>query len=851
VSLFHPISSKVVGFGSEEDLQSFTFDSVFSGSASQDEVFDTIARPILADVLCGFNGTILAYGQTGSGKTYTILGELNNDQKQGIVPRLASNLFFSLDQDSEEDSECLVKLSMLEVYKDKLVDLLNPASNQLKIKQTLMKGVFVSGLAVVCPTCPKEFLEVVVMGQDLRTVASTRMNSSSSRSHLLMTAEIIQTNPHGTEKRGLLNLVDLAGSEKVRNSGVTGQTLEETKKINLSLSALGNVISALVAGKDHVPYRDSKLTRILQDSLGGNFKTSLVVNCSPGCHSKEETINSLSFALRAKLIKNRVKVNLKENPESYLKIIEALRTELFQAKAELQSLREKSTLVETRAVSHSYVGRRPQKTLSSSSSKKNRITVESPIALGSTRNTPISIDLPTFDKKNFIFEQEFINSSFFTPDKGNEDLKETQEDFETKKKLFEIEEKNEELQSENKKLLKKLKKSQEKISKLEKKSLEYYSLYHKTLNLIHKDSSEHLLLIKKNENLTKSLKFLVNSLQELEKKLSHLSDLQASRDITRVEFIDTIIPSKKTTESEEILESSSELEFSIQELSLNPEKMSFCSTYGQTLEQALESNKALSKDLIIYQLKAQIVEASMFNSNLAWKLESLSWKINLLNSKLQIKTLQNKQNKIFLQNCEKITDELYKFVKKPLKIVDIPSPTEKKAKMLRSFFARSFKSDQIEKSFASLSFLGPSFEIDAEGLTNKFKSIEVQVEVLETANRQLKIELENERRKKSIKDKSLKALDEVVKRFEREKELWKTFYVQSRKNCQVELARKQEELNKLNEILAEWINRFMEVQEGLVSREMHRKIQLLMINTVNFYSQDDPLKKIFENSPLN
>ena len=854
-SLFHPISSKIVGFGTEEDLQSYTFDEVFSGTSVQTDVFESVAKPILNDIIAGYNGTVFAYGQTGSGKTFTMMGELNDERKQGIVPRLAGELFRNIEQDFEEDDEFIIKVSIMEIYKDKLIDLLNSSAGELKIKQNVTRGVFVSGLTVVCPTSFKELMEVVVLGQELRTVAMTNMNSSSSRSHLIITAEVIQHFSAGIEKRGILNLVDLAGSEKVRNSGVTGNNLDEAKKINLSLSALGNVISSLVSGKDHIPYRDSKLTRILQDSLGGNFKTSLIVNCSQASNSKEETLNSLSFALRAKSVKNRAKINIKESPENYLKTIESLKAELSQARVELQTLKDKTILTETRTVSQSYISRKPTKT-HSNASKRNKARVESPVALGSTRNTPISLEFSINDKKNFCFEQDFINSSFFTPDKANEDfdhLKETQEDLENKKKAFELEEKNEELLNENKNLMKKLKNSQEKVLELEKKSLEYYTLYHKTLALIHRDSAENVVVMKKNENLNKSVKALVQALQEQERKLSYLAEIQRSRDVTQVEFLDTVLnTSKSKIDFEDLIDSSSDLDFSLQEFSICPEKLSFCSPYGQKLEDALGSNKTLSKDLIIYQLKSQLIEASIFNSNLAWKLESLHWKLNLIRSKLQIKITQHKQSKSFMQNCEKIIEDLYKFVSKPGKLVESSSPTEKKARMLRSFYAKSFKSDQIEKSFQSLSFLGPSFDVDCESLTNKFKSLETRLEVTESYNRQLKQEIEIERNKKQeIKAKNQPKLQEMIHRFDEEKAHWARFFVESKKNCQVELARKQEELNKLNEILAEWINRFMEVQNGLVTKEMHRKIQLLMINTVSFYSASNPIHEIFKNSPLN
>lgn len=183
-------------------------------------------------------------------------------------------------------------------------------------------------------------MELLEIGDKQRTVASTRMNNYSSRSHSLFIMEIIQKFTNEAEKRGRLNLVDLAGSEKVGKTGATGETLEEAKKINLSLSCLGFVIHALTSGYEHIPYRDSKLTRILQESLGGNYKTTLIVAASPYSSNKEETITTLKFAARAKTIKNNVKMNIQNSPEALMAVIEGLKIELEECKIELAKFKE-------------------------------------------------------------------------------------------------------------------------------------------------------------------------------------------------------------------------------------------------------------------------------------------------------------------------------------------------------------------------------------------------------------------------------------------------------------------------------------------------------------------------------
>ena len=307
---------------SSSGTEPFTCDKIFAPSASQSEVYESTGLPTVSNVLEGYNGTIFAYGQTGSGKTFTMTGDILNPVTRGIIPRSISKIF-------EYASTCpkiefSLKCSMLEIYKETLRDLLCP-SESLKIKENLHRGVYVEGLTEIFVASEEEVMDVLASGEKTRSVASTKMNQVSSRSHQLFMVEIRQTFENDSEKKGVLNLIDLAGSENIKDSGVSGMNLEEAKKINLSLSALGNVIHALTVQSDHVPYRDSKLTRLLQESLGGNFKTALIITCSPSQRNLDETIKTLKFAQRAKKIKTNAKINFKTNAESYLKIIDSLK----------------------------------------------------------------------------------------------------------------------------------------------------------------------------------------------------------------------------------------------------------------------------------------------------------------------------------------------------------------------------------------------------------------------------------------------------------------------------------------------------------------------------------------------
>jgi gas vesicle protein len=219
----------------------------------------------------------------------------------------------------------------------------------LKIKESPVKGVYVDGLSEVYVDSKEQFLELISIAQDQKFVSATKLNNNSSRSHCIFILEVTQLlQTKNIQKKGSLYLVDLAGSEKVSKTGAVGETLEEAKKINLSLSALGNVINAITSNSDHIPFRDSKLTRILRESLGGNYMTSFIINCSPHSSHYEESVSSLKFAQRVKTIRNKVKMNIKLTYDQLQKTINTLKNELFQAKKEISNLKNVSNDEEKR-----------------------------------------------------------------------------------------------------------------------------------------------------------------------------------------------------------------------------------------------------------------------------------------------------------------------------------------------------------------------------------------------------------------------------------------------------------------------------------------------------------------------
>uniref|UniRef100_A0A2K6MM15 Kinesin-like protein KIF3A n=1 Tax=Rhinopithecus bieti TaxID=61621 RepID=A0A2K6MM15_RHIBE len=301
---------------SNEPPKTFTFDTVFGPESKQLDVYNLTARPIIDSVLEGYNGTIFAYGQTGTGKTFTMEGVRAVPELRGIIPNSFAHIFGHI-------AKILVRVSYLEIYNEEVRDLLGKDQTQrLEVKERPDVGVYIKDLSAYVVNNADDMDRIMTLGHKNRSVGATNMNEHSSRSHAIFTITIecsekgIDGNMH--VRMGKLHLVDLAVRfRKAGKTGATGQRLKEATKINLSLSTLGNVISALVDGKStHVPYRNSKLTRLLQDSLGGNSKTMMCANIGPADYNYDETISTLRYANRAKNIKNKARIN--EDPKDAL-----------------------------------------------------------------------------------------------------------------------------------------------------------------------------------------------------------------------------------------------------------------------------------------------------------------------------------------------------------------------------------------------------------------------------------------------------------------------------------------------------------------------------------------------------
>lgn len=299
---------------SSEPPKVYFFDNVFGEESTQIDLYVDTARPIVDKVLEGYNGTILAYGQTGTGKTYTMSGNPDSPQTKGIIPNTFAHIFGHIAR-GKENQKFLVRVSYMEIYNEEVRDLLGKEFNKsLEVKERADIGVFVKDLSGYVVHNADDLDNIMKLGNKNRVVGATKMNSESSRSHAIfsITIESSETDETGKQyvRMGKLQLVDLAGSERQSKTQSSGLRLKEATKINLSLSVLGNVISALVDGKStHIPYRNSKLTRLLQDSLGGNSKTVMCASISPADSNYVETISTLRYACRAKSIQNLAHIN--------------------------------------------------------------------------------------------------------------------------------------------------------------------------------------------------------------------------------------------------------------------------------------------------------------------------------------------------------------------------------------------------------------------------------------------------------------------------------------------------------------------------------------------------------------
>ena len=344
------------------ERKDYFYDYIADYESKQKDIFERCAKKICNYALEGYNSTIFAYGQTGSGKTYTLLGknitnelenkninisplinntneniqmnEINNDtnyyydiedENIGLLPRILYYLFQNKKK-SQKENKYVLKISFLEIYKEKMIDLLNP-DNKEKVKLSDACDVIeLKNLRKLFINSPEEAIKFIIGGNHFRHTASTLMNKESSRSHAIISIYIEnQLLNEGKIKKSVFHIVDLAGSENQKKTGATGDRIKEAGKINKSLLNLSLVIKNIINKQKPIPYRDSLLTHILKDSLGGNAKTLIIASISKLKCNLRETVNTLNFAQNAKNIKNKPKINevlIRKNKEEIIKEIE-------------------------------------------------------------------------------------------------------------------------------------------------------------------------------------------------------------------------------------------------------------------------------------------------------------------------------------------------------------------------------------------------------------------------------------------------------------------------------------------------------------------------------------------------
>ncbi|KDO26412.1 hypothetical protein SPRG_08215 [Saprolegnia parasitica CBS 223.65] len=326
----------------------FEFDGCFRQDTTQDTVYASVASELVQSVLLGYNATIMAYGQTGSGKTHTMMGPNGDGPDRGVIPRCLQGLFTA-----PADSGLRFHLSFVQIYCERVLDLLSGLPTPLSIRESEDDGVFVDGVQKKHVHSVEECLHWIHVGNANRTVAATNMNAHSSRSHAVITIQVERIDAAQASsqvvQKSQLHLVDLAGSERVKKSLVRGSHVNELKAINLSLSALGNCISALSKQQSHVPYRDSKLTRLLQNSLGGNAKTALILAVTPEVSEAAESLATLQFGQRAMQIQVSAHVNVVPDYKRLVEMlqakVDAYEDKLHGLDTELQASRDQQALL--------------------------------------------------------------------------------------------------------------------------------------------------------------------------------------------------------------------------------------------------------------------------------------------------------------------------------------------------------------------------------------------------------------------------------------------------------------------------------------------------------------------------
>ena len=588
-----------------DETKEFFYDYIADEKATQNEIFENCAKKICDDSLEGKNCTIFAYGQTGSGKTYTLLGksitnelenknsknankpdieicEINNyedDEGIGLIQRILNYLFENSSKD-ENKNKFVFKMSYMEIYLENIIDLLNPNKQEkIEIREDNEGVINITNLCKLKINSSKEAIKYIIDGNHLRHTASTLRNLESSRSHAIFTIYIENNLEENKIKKSVFHIIDLAGSESQKTSGTTGVRLQEGGSNNKSLLVLTRVITNIISNKkEHIPYRDSKLTRILKDSLGGNAKTAIIATISQLKINLEESKNTLDFAQKAKKVKNYVKINeiKKKNDAKIMEeTFEKLKNNynlIFRRYEELQR-NHRNTIQENENISQSLEAQNKEiKNMIDDISKKED-------------------ELKKYKEENENLKDKIIKNDISI--KLKEDEINTIQD-----KLNDLKNKNLKITEENLELKNQIDTLNKKIKKSEKEKLD---IDDNNPNLINQDSDKDLII----NELKEKIKFYEEQLNKMKQGLNEPETKSNGKKNTRYKKEDRVENSKKLKKIEKTINALKDENDKLK--SLLEEKQKSISEY-------LESINSMKKQKL--SLEGQIQSLSNANSNL-------------------------------------------------------------------------------------------------------------------------------------------------------------------------------------------------------------------------------------------
>ncbi|XP_071517404.1 uncharacterized protein [Panulirus ornatus] len=393
--------------------QKFVFERVFNVDSSNEDIYEATTKDIVSTVLSGYNCSVFAYGATGAGKTFTMLGKA---ECPGITFLTLMELYRCIEEIKEEKT-CEVGISYVEVYNEMVRDLLQPGK-PLNVQEAGQQ-VLIPGLSLHKPNNTEELMQMLAVGNQNRTQHPTDANAESSRSHAVFQIFVRQqertANVKGSVSIAKLSMIDLAGSERGTATGFKGARFREGASINKSLLALGNCINALADGQRHIPYRDSKLTRLLKDSLGGNCRSVMIAAVSPASTTFEDTYNTLRYANRAKTIKTTIKKNLlnvDQHVSNYLKIVEDLRQEICSLKEKVKQYEEKEKEWEVQREELTAVTAQPLESAPQQETKcEKKIAVNDEHMLEKCAKSRLELHEPSLSEEEAEIQKRLVEAS--------------------------------------------------------------------------------------------------------------------------------------------------------------------------------------------------------------------------------------------------------------------------------------------------------------------------------------------------------------------------------------------------------------------------------------------------------